>query len=251
MQGYYRVNIYFFDISVLVVFGLPVLEIASLIAASLRVSHRTERIVRVGRFLLPVLMINAAWRIFEYIQSHNSCETTSGGDFEAFCDTVGFQVFVHVLFLILGAIALFLFLRKIDISHLYKKWAFVIGAVLLLRVGMFVPGYFPANIYFFDIDVLLVSGLPVLEIVSLIAASLRVSYRTERIVRVGQFLLPVLMINAAWQIFEYIPLYNSCVTMSGGDFEALCGTVWLQVFVHVPFLFLGAIALFRFHRKVG
>ena len=254
LQPYYRTNIYFLDVGVIVYFGLPLLELVTLIAASWHVSPRTKRIVRIGQILLPVLIINAAWRVIEYFQTLAACEITSGGFHEAFCDTVGMQVVVHVPFLFLGTLALFLFLRKIDISHLYKKWAFVIGAALLLRVIFFLPGYFAANNPFlplFVFNALMVFGLPALAIVSLSAASLPVSYHTERIVRVGQFLLPVLMIHAAWRIFEYIPLYFSCETLRGGDLEALCDLAERQLIANVPFLFLGTIALFRFHRKVG
>ena len=137
LQPYYRTNIYFLDVGVIVYFGLPLLELGTLIAASWHVSPRTKRIVRIGQFLLPVLIINAAWRVIEYFQTLAACEITSGGYHETFCNILLFQVFVHVPFLFLGTIALFLFLRKIDISHLYKKWAFVIGAALLLRVIFF------------------------------------------------------------------------------------------------------------------
>jgi|GEM_PF-2622224 len=248
LQPYYRTYIYFLDVGVIVYFGLPLLELVTLIAASWHVSPRTERIVRFGQFLLPVLIINAAWRVIEYFQTETACEITSGGYHEAFCESLGMQVFVHVPFLILATIALFLFHREIDISHLYKKWAFVIGAALLLRVIFFLPGYFAANNPFFPLFVfnaLMVFGFPVLATVTLIAASLRVSYRTERIVRVGQFLLPVLMIHAAWRIFEYVPLYFSSEILRGGD---LAGR---QLIANVPFLILATIALVRFHRKVG
>ena len=251
LQPYYRTHIYFLDVSVIVYFGLPLLELVTLIAAYWHVSPRTERIVRFGQLLLPVLIINAAWRVIEYFQTLASCEITSGGFHEMSCESLGMQVFVHVPFLFLGTIALFLFLRKIDISHLYKRWAFVIGAALLLRAIYVLPGYFFAYIPFFVIDVRTLFALPLLAIASLIAASLRVSDRTERIVRVGQFLLPVLMINAAWLIFESLPLYSSCSTLRGGDLEAFCDFAGRQLIIYVPFLFLGTIALFRFHRKVG
>ena len=254
LQPFYRTHIYFLDVAVIVYFGLPLLELVTLIAASWHVSPRTERIVRFGQLLLPVLIINAAWRVIEYFQTLAACEITSGGFHEMFCESLGMQVFVHVPFLFLGTIALFLFLRKIDISHLYKRWAFVIGAALLLRVIFFLPGNFAANNSFFPLFVfnaLMVFGLPALAIVSLIAASLRVSYRTERIVRVGQFLLPVLMINAAWRIFEYIPFFFSSETLRGGDLEALFDFAGRQLITYVPFLILATIALVRFHRKVG
>ena len=61
---------------------------------------------------MPVLMINAAWRVIEYAQSTAPCLMKSGGDFEAFCNTVGFQVFVHVPFLAFGTVAL--------LYHLYR-----------------------------------------------------------------------------------------------------------------------------------
>ena len=113
LQPYYRANINFLDVSVIVYFGLPLLELVTLIAASWHVSPRTKRIVRIGQFLLPVLIINAAWRVREYFQTLAACEITSGGYHETFCDTVGMQVFVHVPFLILAAIALVRFHRKV------------------------------------------------------------------------------------------------------------------------------------------
>ena len=113
LQPYYRTYIYFLDVSVIVYFGLPLLELVTLIAASWHVSPRTKRIVRIGQFLLPVLIINAAWRVIEYFQTLASCEITSGGYHETFCESLGMQVFVHVPFLILASIALVRFHRKV------------------------------------------------------------------------------------------------------------------------------------------
>ena len=121
LQEYYRVRIHFFDLSVpldigvFVMFGLPLLEAVTLVAVLLPVSGRTEKIARCSLFLLPILMINATWRIFDYFQSYGACQTTSGGDFEGYCDTVGIQVFCHVPFLISGAaIALFRYFYKVS-----------------------------------------------------------------------------------------------------------------------------------------
>ena len=136
--------------------------------------------------------------------------------------------------------------------HIGIYGALIIVVALLLRGGIVaLQPYYRTNIYFLDVGVIVIFGLPLLELVTLIAASWHVSPRTKRIVRIGQFLLPVLIINAAWRVIEYFQTLAACEITSGGFHEAFCDTVGMQVFVHVPFLFLGAIALFRFHRKVG
>ena len=136
--------------------------------------------------------------------------------------------------------------------HKVMYGALVIVVALLLRGGIVaLQPYYRTYIYFLDVGVIVIFGLPLLELVTLIAASWHVSPRTKRIVRIWQFLLAVLIINAAWRVMEYFLTLAACEIMSGGFHEAFCDTVGMQVFVHVPFLFLGTIALVRFHRKVG
>ena len=66
LQEHYRTTIYFIDVGVIVVFGLPLLEIAATVATFFPL---TPRIARIWIVLMPVLMINAAWRVIEYAQS--------------------------------------------------------------------------------------------------------------------------------------------------------------------------------------
>ena len=106
LQPYSYARFGFIHVGAFVVFGLPLLEVVTLIASCLPLSPRTEKIVRAALFLVPVFMINAAWRTIEYFRTLAFCEVTSGGQLEAFCDTVGLQVFIHVPFMVLGVLAL-------------------------------------------------------------------------------------------------------------------------------------------------
>jgi len=102
LQSFRSATFGFIDVSVIVVFGLPLLEVVVVIATILPVSLRTRKIFLTGLFFLPVLAINAALRIYDYVGSLGDCETVSGGFLEFYCLTVGMQVFVHIPFLLIS-----------------------------------------------------------------------------------------------------------------------------------------------------
>ncbi len=111
MHGYFRDVLFFVDISLLLVFGWPLLNVAVLLIASL---PGTDRIFRIARFVLPALVINAAWRIYEYFAMYDDCEVTAGGRHEFICESVGMQFFFLLPFLALWVIYV--------AFHLYKRW---------------------------------------------------------------------------------------------------------------------------------
>lgn len=115
LQQLYRARVGFFDFSVLVIFGLPLLEVLTLLfllAFLLIRSGITQKTTLAGQFVFLPLWFNAIWRIVDYIRSYDSCLVTSGGAHEGFCSTVGFQIFFHVPFVLLGLIVLSIFLFR-------------------------------------------------------------------------------------------------------------------------------------------
>lgn len=93
-----------------VVFGPPAVGIVALVGVILPISKYTRTIVVIGRFALLPVMINAGWRILEYLTTYNSCLSPSGGFHESFCLTLAIQLWVHIPFLIVSALVLLVFL---------------------------------------------------------------------------------------------------------------------------------------------
>lgn len=104
LQNHYRTTIGFLDIWFLSLFLLPLLELAAIVAVLLA---SPDKRFRLAYLCLPALIVNAAWRSFEYLQSFDSCQATSGGALEAFCNVVGLQVFINIPFMFVGAWTLF------------------------------------------------------------------------------------------------------------------------------------------------
>lgn len=119
---HYQTDLSFLDLGFLALTLLPTLEIITLVSllpstcwilSSPRLETTEQRYFQLPLLLMPGLLVNAAWRILEYVLSIDSCQSTSGGELEAFCDVVETQIFTNVPFLFLGTLAL--------IYHLSKK----------------------------------------------------------------------------------------------------------------------------------
>ncbi|MDE0312652.1 MAG: hypothetical protein OXI52_10340 [Caldilineaceae bacterium] len=104
LQNHYRTTIGFLDIGFLSLIVLPMLYLTTL--ATILFASQDKKF-RIAYLCLPALIVNAARRSFEYLQSFDSCQATSGGALEGFCNVVGMQVFINIPFMFLGTWALF------------------------------------------------------------------------------------------------------------------------------------------------
>jgi len=95
--------------SFFVVFGPPAVGVLTFVSVFLPVSKYTRRIVQVARIALGPLVINSAYRVFEYLHTRNACETVSGGYTETFCLTLAIQLWVHIPFIVITGIIMLWF----------------------------------------------------------------------------------------------------------------------------------------------
>lgn len=109
LQDYYRTRIGFVDIGFLSLILLPLLELAAIVTI---LFASPDKKFRLAYLCLPPLIVNAAWRSFEYFQSLDSCQVTSGGALEGYCDVVGLQVFINIPFMFVGVWMIFRYAWK-------------------------------------------------------------------------------------------------------------------------------------------
>ena len=104
----YRSSIWFIDLGAVLLFGFPLLEAGSIVAA---IFPLRAKVLKAWFIIVLALMANALLRTWDWLTTLGVCNNSNDIP-EGQCDMLALQVFLHVPFLILATLMIVIHWRK-------------------------------------------------------------------------------------------------------------------------------------------